>query len=67
MHSKCFLLSKYMFGRKVVSMIAINISKSQAQEFATSIFDCIANYIEAHKAEYEAFLRYEEQNRGEEE
>jgi hypothetical protein len=53
-----------MFGRKVVSMIAINISKSQAQEFAASIFDCIANYIEA---EYEAFLRYEEQNRGEEE
>ena len=52
-----------MFGRKVVSMIAINISKSQAQEFAASIFDC----IEAHKAEYEAFLRYEEQNRGEEE
>ena len=56
-----------MFGRKVVSMIAINISKSQAQEFAASIFDCIANYIEAHKAEYEAFLRYEEQNRGDEE
>lgn len=46
-------------------MTTIEISKAQAQEFATAIFDSIARYIEAHQEEYEEFLRSEEQNGGE--
>ncbi len=46
-------------------MFNIEISKSQAQEFAVEIFDCIASYIEAHQAEYEEFLKNTEQNGGE--
>lgn len=45
-------------------MTTVEISKAQAQEFATAIFDSIASYIEAHyieahKEEYEEFLREE--------
>ena len=46
-------------------MFNIEISKSQAQEFAVAIFDSIASYIEAHQEEYEGFLKSEEQNGGE--
>lgn len=46
-------------------MFNIEISKSQAQDFAVAIFDGIASYIEAHQEEYEEFLKSEEQNGGE--
>ena len=46
-------------------MFNIEISKSQAQDFAVAIFDSIASYIEAHQEEYEEFLKSEEQNGGE--
>jgi len=46
-------------------MKTIEISKAQAKEFAMSIFNSIASYIEAHKEEYEEFLKSEEQNGGE--
>lgn len=46
-------------------MKKIEITKNQAQEFAADIFDSIASYIEAHKAEYEEFLKNEEKNGGE--
>ncbi len=46
-------------------MLTIEISKTQAQEFAVAIFDSIESYIEAHQEEYEEFLQNEEQNGGE--
>lgn len=46
-------------------MLTVEISKTQAQEFAVAIFDSIAGYIEAHHEEYEEFLQNEEQNGGE--
>jgi hypothetical protein len=46
-------------------MTTVEISKVQAQAFATAIFDSIASYIETHMEEYEEFLRSEEQNGGE--
>lgn len=46
-------------------MMTIDISKTQAQEFAVAIFDSIASYIEARQEEYEEFLRNEEMSGGE--
>ena len=46
-------------------MLTVEISKTQAQEFAGEIFDSIVSYIEAHQAEYEDFLKNTEQNGGE--
>lgn len=41
-------------------MIAVNISQNQAKEFAYAIFADIDAYVEAHKEEFEKFLRLEE-------
>lgn len=46
-------------------MLTVEITKTQAQEFAVAIFDSIASYIETHQEEYEEFLKSEEQNGGE--
>lgn len=46
-------------------MLTVEITKTQAQEFAVAIFDSIASYIEIHQEEYEEFLKSEEQNGGE--
>ena len=46
-------------------MKAISISQAQAQDFAHAIFADIDAYVEAHRDEYEEFLRLEEkENRG---
>lgn len=40
-------------------MISVQISKQQAQTLANVILTDIKPYIEAHKEEYEAFLKGE--------
>ena len=37
--------------------IKIEINKRQAREFALAVYMDIADYIEAHQAEYEEFLK----------
>lgn len=55
----------YVRQKGLLFMTTVEISKAQAQAFATAIFDSIASYIETHMEEYEEFLRSEEQNGGE--
>lgn len=55
----------YVRRKGLLFMTTIEISNSQAQEFAAAIFDYIATYIENHQDEYEEFLKNEEQNGGE--
>lgn len=40
-------------------MKAVNISQKQANEFAKAFLADIDTYVQAHQAEYEAFLKEE--------
>ena len=44
-------------------MEKVKISQKQAQAFARAIFADIDAYVEAHREEYEEFLRLEEETK----
>lgn len=44
-------------------MKTIRISQAQAQDFAHAIFADIDAYVDAHREEYEEFLRLEEETK----